>query len=824
MKKFKLLCFILILLLSISSPLEICAFNNSNQPPSPKEENISTESDEYDYIYNCPSESVNVSSNSDLENSFIFENSQHETSSKELSIPLNALFKVEDSSETIISAIKSNLDFLINGIITIGDQIYNINEYYDFSKASKYQIAEWAYSIGLITKENKIDCFCDLIIHKNFANVYCLENIFSEIQQYYETSVISSELEDKISNTLSVPFSNSNDTKNIINNRTYSSTNFKIHYNSDDISTTAAQSVAEYLEQIRNTFIDFGFRVPILQTLRTRYQVYLDSDFNSSNSTISGTATKVNIIDENNTCASYITIYNFTSLDDMTKEVLAHEYFHAIQNAYNHQSGWFAEACANWASIMITGDFKVAPLELRTFIRYAHNTPMSESSGYGAVMFPLTIHRNYGGAAAIVSIYEAYSNYPVYNTDNRSTIESIIREAVSLGIRNTGTNKDFVSVYREMSSYFNSTSTWYSEIMDYTWVNANKSNISTSQTSNSTLETTYSSFANSLDYLTSRCHTLTFPQNFYGTVKIDITFHSDNGYMQIYTESTSNSHIISYPFTLPNNTASFIQTNIGNNISSLTVIVSNASASGSMGYNIKVTLMPQESSIEFPSNARYLDRINHIYSDEYIDYNIRFNFDNYRMIQTFGDDDTIMTLYDENGNILATNDDGGYELNSAINYLFLANTIYKVRIHFYDENSRGLIKFAIIPINGELKPNSLFINTYQDILNMSSTTNWNLDSVLELGYVKAIIYTPPSDGYYRLMISSSMDTYMYIINPTSCDMLIEEVNYSDDVDEDNLNPTLTVELYENIDYLIIFCTYNPNSTIGNIVISLDKLN
>jgi len=103
-----------------------------------------------------------------------------------------------DSKAELISAIKSKEAFSIDGTVTKDGKAYRINEYYDFSTASKFDVAAWAYKAELLTEAEKIDCYCDLIIERNFENIYCLESIHSEIVEYQSNTELSSEVTNKI--------------------------------------------------------------------------------------------------------------------------------------------------------------------------------------------------------------------------------------------------------------------------------------------------------------------------------------------------------------------------------------------------------------------------------------------------------------------------------------------------------------------------------------------------------------------------------------------------------------------------------------------------
>lgn len=224
-----------------------------------------------------------------------------------LQIDASVTFSTNVSSEDIISSIRDDDVFTIEGKIVDGEEEYDIDEYYDFSSTSKYHIAEWAYSADLISEEEKVDCFCELILDRNFENIDCLEGVFDSIQQYQLNNELSVELAEKINEIFSVPFSNDNDgttisTMSISNEATYSSTNFTIHYDSSKTTSAVAESVADYFEQIRTAYINLGFETPKIQWFKSTYQVYLDPDADPDG-TAAATTTKSATL--TNTCASY---------------------------------------------------------------------------------------------------------------------------------------------------------------------------------------------------------------------------------------------------------------------------------------------------------------------------------------------------------------------------------------------------------------------------------------------------------------------------------------------------------------------------------------
>lgn len=179
-----------------------------------------------------------------------------------------------------------------------------------------------------------------------------------------------------------------------------------------------------------------------------------------------------------------------------------------------------------------------------------------------------------------------------------------------------------------------------------------------------------------------------------------------------------------------------------------------------------------------------------------------------------------MALYDSNGNLLASDDDSGYGLNSLISYYFNANVEYIVRVHFYSSSQVGKIKFTVTPARGALNSGASSIQKYEDIYSVKSYTGYTWSTYLEPNYTKAITFTPPSSGDYTFEITSNLDTYIYVIDPRSTEWIIIDVNYNDDAGEGN-NAKLTTALEANVPYLVIYSTYNLTSLSQSTYITLN---
>ena len=70
--------------------------------------------------------------------------------------------------------------------------------------------------------------------------------------------------------------------------------------------------------------------------------------------------------------------------------------------------------------------------------------------------------------------------------------------------------------------------------------------------------------------------------------------------------------------------------------------------------------------------------------------------------------------------------------------------------------------------------------------------------------------TAVSSGSYRFAIESDFDTYIYVFDPRSARLMVNNTDYQDDY-EDNYNPALEKELNAGVPYYVIVSAYNPGS-------------
>lgn len=279
-----------------------------------------------------------------------------------------------------------------------------INKEIDVSNYTQKEKVDYLYNKGLISNSIRIDKYCDILINKEFEGLHCLNDLFEEIQAYKkDNDNIPFILGNKIDYVLD---ENGGLRSRPNTNKSYSSTNFKIHYRSTYCDDSTAQAVASYMEGLRTLFIGNYFQTPILEFLSTRYHIYLTGESNGN------TLGSCFMTTSNKTTASYIVIYGFdNSLTTDIQTTLSHEYFHAIQNSYNSTSNWFKEAAAEWAGLFGTGDqtqfvdwMECMYLTSASYCNFAES--IYNSLGYETAFFALTLDECYCGAETLAGIYD----------------------------------------------------------------------------------------------------------------------------------------------------------------------------------------------------------------------------------------------------------------------------------------------------------------------------------------------------------------------------------------------------------------------------------
>ncbi len=225
----------------------------------------------------------------------------------------------------------------------------------------------------------------------------------------------------------------------------------------------------------------------------------------------------------------------------------------------------------------------------------------------------------------------------------------------------------------------------------------------------------------------------------------------------------------------------------------------------------------QISTISANNTSRCIERVATLGVSEYAEYNISFSFSGNVTMQTFGHKDAYLQLFNSSGTQLAYNDDAGYNLNALISYNFSANVSYKIRVKFWSSSQQGSIKLVVMP--------TAAIGAYEDISAITkNSTTWltgkrTFAVTSEANRVKPLIYKPETDRLHDFTTDSSIDTYLYLIDPRSiymCTASTKEIfkfpcAYNDD-SGGNYQALITKYVCKNVPYLLITSTYNLTTT------------
>ena len=235
----------------------------------------------------------------------------------------------------------------------------------------------------------------------------------------------------------------------------------------------------------------------------------------------------------------------------------------------------------------------------------------------------------------------------------------------------------------------------------------------------------------------------------------------------------------------------------------------------------KPTINPNYSYNINISNSRYYEKQFTINAGTSWQFNITFDHSGYKLIQTFGSQDTKMWLYDSNNILVSESDDEGSSSNSLVFANLQSNTSYKLVVSLFNQILTATTKLAIINYGGDSQNNNTTIDDFEDILSLNCQTYTYNTSVSQYN-ATVIVWQPTTTGLYTVGLNSAFDNYLYIINPDSSNYLVDGEDYIDDfpIDEDeglyDTNAKLYGYFYSYKKYVIIANQVNPSYNGGNI--------
>ena len=433
------------------------------------------------------------------------------------------------------------------GNITNG-KTFNFSVDVDLEEFSSIEKVDFFSNTNQISEAEKIEYYCDIIMARDFYNDVCLNNVMDAISEFVNDSAntMSTSLSMKASQVLSEP--SSQEFPNYIENSF-----FRIHYDSG-VSPVIARAIASTFLTFKNNLNGLGFRDPLPDSYmnsgtNVKYNVYVNSATHSDDSSIAG-ETYHSKIPNTHKHVSHIRLYNIsTSLTSSAPETIAHEFFHAVQHAYNgdcvSNGKWFFESCATWYSIYM-GYCTSSTIHINSYLASNSDTLYSENAVYGKVLFPLTIDISYGGVETLRLIY----SYLSVIAQNEYLDFSNIVSAINYAIRDNGQTGTFDDVFKTFARYNTNPNYYYSSripILDeeegtyYQWTN------------NSFVNSTYSNLpCHSYGILYCKLQPLTTYNTY--TVSGTITFQNqfENSQVSVIKVLQSNAGTYTYSYVQPN--------------------------------------------------------------------------------------------------------------------------------------------------------------------------------------------------------------------------------------------------------------------------------
>ncbi len=229
------------------------------------------------------------------------------------------------------------------------------------------------------------------------------------------------------------------------------------------------------------------------------------------------------------------------------------------------------------------------------------------------------------------------------------------------------------------------------------------------------------------------------------------------------------------------------------------------------------TYSPKTENITIGERSRYEEYRVTLGKYEVKDYIVNFSYSWPRTLQTFGNTDAYIEIFDEGGIKIAYSDDGGYSRNAFVKMFFSRYEKYRIRVRMYGSNT-GLTKLGIT--------NQIYRNSYESL----STLETSKETFVHEKTAEIFKFTPKIRGTYIIETRRSgdyFDTYMFLIDPRNA-MAIKEVGVNDKLNTDLYNDDkswsdryskIEKRLAAGVPYQIIVTAYKPMEQSGSYHIS-----
>lgn len=705
----------------------------------------------------------------------------------------NATYDIVSDKNDVLNNILSNETFFIQGTINTNDGAIPINQYYNFSSKNKFDIAEWLNTIGFFNDNDLYQIYYSLIETRNFENVDCLE---CYRERFSNLSSNNAECNNKRENN---PF-----VIQTRNNYIYESSHFIIEYDTS-ITYNRMFTFSTNMEAVYSFFSSLNFENPIPEQGYFKLRIQLS---NTSGGTGIAADAFYNLINAfSNKGRSYIVFYNFNNVfssystendaQAYLQRVGAHEYFHTIQNAYNASSTWFKESFADCVVLCAYGlNWWNWNSNIKNFVE--SDLPLNaNSTKYGACMFPLTLFKEYGGFTNNSGFEIIKEFYEEYETYSYSSAGNVIVSIVNTILSNRNLLDTFHDVFRKMSGYLYNPSYFFSNFASSNYWGNNKTTINMTFNHKIDLNVTINPWCR--EY-----YKISLPEGFISQVELEVSFSSTAFLLPIETKIVGGNEQVSLKTPISNG---MLQTyTFGDDCSEIGFVLYSPTYSGNPD-NALINVKRQVNAL-MDNYTRYFEHRFYILEEESHETIINRSVSGFVIIQTFGSEDTYLTIKNYDGSNPLSNDNYGYGQNAFLKKYLYANTNYRISLRLYDYDDYGYTKLAIIPSDSYNASYSSGISSYTDIYSFN-IANGNVRYITnQQNEVRMVKFTPPTSMDYYISTGGDEDTYLYIIDPASSNLLIEDVDYTDEEGEDgDGNAGLIIHLNSGKAYLIIVSLY-----------------
>ena len=223
-------------------------------------------------------------------------------------------------------------------------------------------------------------------------------------------------------------------------------------------------------------------------------------------------------------------------------------------------------------------------------------------------------------------------------------------------------------------------------------------------------------------------------------------------------------------------------------------------------------------NISTDPTSRFTERAMTLAPNTYQEYYVKWAAGGNMLLQTFGPGDTELYLYDSNMNLLAQDDNDGYLNNALISYELAANTTYILRVRFWSHYASGRIRLVIIP-------------TYHHDHYESAYGPYNITSVSWTLYYDRVAmfrykFTTAGDKTFSMTSNDNLDTFLFVIDPTSTAMTVRYTGTNKDADslyDDDSGPgvssRITKTVQANKEYVVFLAFNDPHNVTGPFTIT-----